>query len=131
MSAINNEVKETITTPENQTVPSVTIARRRRSILVNTLRILLLVVIIGGWELSTRIGIVDPFFWGQPSGIWATDRHMGDAWDSARFLVGTNPRHLRGGYPWFLDRCDTWDHLWRRCLEAIGSWPMSWVPMSK
>jgi len=71
MSAINNESKENVTTPESQGVPSATAARRRRRIVVNTLRVLLLVVIIGGWELTTRVGIVDPFFWGQPSGIWA------------------------------------------------------------
>src|SRR5437660_4927682 len=71
MSAISNESKETITTPESTGVPSATAARRRRRIVVHTLRVLLLVVIIGGWELSTRVGIVDPFFWGQPSGIWA------------------------------------------------------------
>src|SRR6266568_1628945 len=71
MSAINNESKETVTTPESQGVPSATAARRRRRIVVNMLRVLLLVVIIGGWELTTRVGIVDPFFWGQPSGIAA------------------------------------------------------------
>lgn len=49
----------------------------RRRLLVNALRILLLVVIIGGWELGARVYIatkkvgIDPFFWGQPSGIWA------------------------------------------------------------
>ncbi len=50
----------------------------RRRLLVNGLRLLLLVVIIGGWELGARLfdatkeafGI-DPFFWGQPSGVWA------------------------------------------------------------
>jgi len=71
MSTINNEVKETITPAENQPMPSVTATRRRRRIVVNTLRVLLLVRIIGGWELTTRIGIVDPFFWGRPSGVWA------------------------------------------------------------
>src|SRR5436309_11122819 len=71
MSAISNESKETITTPESQGVPSAIVARRRRSIVVNTLRVLLLVVIIGGWELAARVGIVDSFFWGRPSGIWA------------------------------------------------------------
>src|SRR5216683_4014469 len=70
MSAINNESKETVTTPESQGVPSATAARRRRRIVVNILRVLLLVVIIGGWELATRVGIIDPFFWGRPSGIW-------------------------------------------------------------
>src|SRR5579859_5775565 len=70
MSAINNESKETITTPERQGMLSATAARRRQSIMVNMLRVLLLVVIIGGWELATRVGIIDPFFWGRPSGIW-------------------------------------------------------------
>jgi NitT/TauT family transport system permease protein len=54
-----------------QPVPSAIAARRRRSILVNSLRILFLVVIIGGWQLATSVGIVDKFFWGQPSGIGA------------------------------------------------------------
>ena len=39
--------------------------------LVNALRVLVVVVIIGGWELGARTGVIDPFFWGQPSGIWA------------------------------------------------------------
>jgi NitT/TauT family transport system permease protein len=34
-------------------------------------RILVLVVILGGWEGSTRMGWIDPFFFGQPSGIAA------------------------------------------------------------
>ncbi len=71
MSVTNYEFKETATTPERPGVPSATAARRRRGIVVNTLRVLLLVVIIGGWELATRVGIVDSFFWGRPSGIWA------------------------------------------------------------
>ncbi len=71
MNVRSNASKETHTTPESQRVPSAIAARRRRRILVNSLRVLFLVVIIGGWELSTRVGIVDKFFWGQPSGIWA------------------------------------------------------------
>lgn len=43
----------------------------RRLLVVNGLRILLLVVIIGGWELGARVGVIDPFFWGQPTGVWA------------------------------------------------------------
>src|SRR2546421_6212634 len=70
MNVLNNEFKETTITPESQGVPSATAARRRRSIVVNSLRILLLLVIIGGWELGARTGVIDPFFWGQPSGIW-------------------------------------------------------------
>ncbi len=71
MSAISNESKTNIAVPESAVVPSVIAARRRRRIVVNILRVLILVVIIGGWEFFARIGIIDPFFWGQPTGIWA------------------------------------------------------------
>lgn len=70
MNVISNESQEIVSTPENKAVPSFAAARRRRSIMVNLLRVLLLVVILGGWELCTRVGIIDPFFWGRPSGIW-------------------------------------------------------------
>jgi NitT/TauT family transport system permease protein len=52
---------------------------RRRRILVNALRITLGLAIVASWELTTRAGIVDKFFYGQPSGIldqlktWITD----------------------------------------------------------
>lgn len=47
-------------------------ARRQRQITVLALRLLTAVIVLGSWELSTRFlpTIVDPFFWGQPSGIW-------------------------------------------------------------
>lgn len=43
---------------------------RRRRILVNVLRILIGVGIVALWELTTRTGTVDKFFYGQPSGIY-------------------------------------------------------------
>ena len=43
---------------------------RRRRGMVYVLRVLLGVAIVGGWELCTRAGWVDPFFYGQPSGIF-------------------------------------------------------------
>jgi NitT/TauT family transport system permease protein len=48
-----------------------TSARRRRGrrLKVNLARLALLVVIVGGWQLFTSLKIVDPFFFGQPSGI--------------------------------------------------------------
>ena len=77
MSVTSNESKETMATPESSGVPSPIAARRRRRNLVYSLRILILVVIIGGWQLLTNVKlqgaknpIIDPFFWGQPSGIW-------------------------------------------------------------
>ena len=81
MNVLSNEVSEqTATAPESKEVKSYAAARRRRNILVNVLRVLLIVVIIGGWELGTRwvidpnthppTTLIDKFFWGQPSGIW-------------------------------------------------------------
>ena len=42
---------------------------RRRRLLVNVARLAVLVVVVGGWQLFTQWKIVDPFFFGQPSGI--------------------------------------------------------------
>jgi NitT/TauT family transport system permease protein len=44
--------------------------QRKRARLVMTLRFALLVFLVGGWELGVRAGIIDAFFFGQPSGIW-------------------------------------------------------------
>jgi NitT/TauT family transport system permease protein len=44
-------------------------ARRRRQ-LIWAARAGTLVVLVGGWQLFTAWKIVDPFFFGQPSGIW-------------------------------------------------------------
>ncbi|WP_327575619.1 MULTISPECIES: ABC transporter permease [unclassified Streptomyces] len=45
-------------------------AARRRVARVWAGRIGLAVFVIGGWQAFTTWGIVDPFFFGQPSGIW-------------------------------------------------------------
>jgi NitT/TauT family transport system permease protein len=45
-------------------------ARRRRVFWVWFARAVFAVVVIGGWQLFTTLKIVDPFFYGQPSGIW-------------------------------------------------------------
>src|SRR5579875_3145922 len=46
-------------------------ARRRRKVILWAARLVAFVVIFGLWELFTAPGIkiVDPFFWGRPSGI--------------------------------------------------------------
>jgi NitT/TauT family transport system permease protein len=46
-------------------------ARSRRNFIVQSLRVLVAVCIVGSWELTTRAEWVDPFFFGQPSGIAA------------------------------------------------------------
>jgi len=35
-------------------------------------RVLVLAVLIGGWELAARTGLIDPFFYSMPSQIWQT-----------------------------------------------------------
>jgi NitT/TauT family transport system permease protein len=43
---------------------------RRRHMLVIALRILILIVFLGLWEICADTGIIDPFFFSSPSGIW-------------------------------------------------------------
>ena len=45
---------------------------RRRRLAVYGLRLLLGVAIVVGWELGARSGVIDKFFWSQPSDIAAT-----------------------------------------------------------
>ena len=53
--------------------------RRRHRTVVYILRAVVLVVLVGGWQFTTATGIVDPFFFGQPTAIagqigrWITD----------------------------------------------------------
>src|SRR5260370_41586729 len=97
MNVIRKQANEPVTAPESEGVSVNTIrARRRRRIVVNSLRVLILVVIIGGWQLLTSVGnppLIDPFFWGQPSGIWnqlvtwgAQGTAQGPLWDE---IAGT------------------------------------------
>ncbi len=71
MSVLNNEANEPVTAAASDDVHVDRSGVRRRRILVNSLRVLFLVVIIGGWELAARVGIIDSFYWGRPSGIFA------------------------------------------------------------
>jgi NitT/TauT family transport system permease protein len=71
MNAQNNTMAE-LTVPRLVEDPHTsTPSLRLRRLRINGLRLLVLALIFGGWELTTRLGIVDPFFWGQPSGIVA------------------------------------------------------------
>ena len=45
---------------------------RRRRLTVIALRLVLGVVIVAGWELGARAGMIDRFFWSQPSDIGST-----------------------------------------------------------
>src|SRR2546425_1046329 len=61
---------------------------RRRQISVAMLRLLVAVVFLGGWEVTTRLSWLDFFFWAQPSGVvaklwfWITQgTDLGPLWD--------------------------------------------------
>jgi len=61
---------------------------RRRQFNVTALRLLLAVVILGGWELGARVGVIDKFFWSHPSDIastlwrWFTEgTELGPLWE--------------------------------------------------
>jgi NitT/TauT family transport system permease protein len=61
---------------------------RRRLLTIQALRVLVAVVILGGWELGVRAGVIDKFFWSQPSEIaaklwlWVTQgTDLGPIWD--------------------------------------------------
>lgn len=40
--------------------------------LIMGIRLLVLVALVGGWEVAARAGIIDPFFYSMPSQIWQT-----------------------------------------------------------
>lgn len=46
-----------------------TLARQRRSMRIQLLRVGFAVALLGAWELLARLEIIDVFFFGQPSGI--------------------------------------------------------------
>lgn len=66
----NGRRAEAAPAPPDEPVFAPARGRWRRRSLVNVLRALVLVVILGGWELTTRLGWIDSFFFGQPSQIW-------------------------------------------------------------
>lgn len=45
-------------------------ARTRRRLVLNAVRLLLVAALLGGWEGGVRTHHIDPFFWGQPSGVY-------------------------------------------------------------
>jgi len=81
---------------EQATRPPVDLAARRRrdaqrrQLNVAVLRLVVAIVFLGGWELSTRLGWIDSFFWSQPSAIfaklvyWITQgTELGPLWEQA------------------------------------------------
>jgi NitT/TauT family transport system permease protein len=74
---------------------------RRRVLKVNLARLALLVFIIGGWQLFTALKIVDPFFFGQPSGIAKALRDLfvhGTAYGSIWSQIGVTMKEALLGF---------------------------------
>jgi len=80
------------TEPAERPLPDLAAGRRRdaqrRRLTVAGLRLLLGVVFLGTWELTTRLGWIDVFFWSQPTAIaaklwiWITQgTDLGPLWD--------------------------------------------------
>ena len=69
-------------------------ARRRRATWLWTARIVLPVIVIGGWQLSTATGVVDKFFFGQPTAVWTAlvelftkGTAFGSIWSNLRVTI--------------------------------------------
>ncbi len=71
MNAPSKSLAEPIAPPAGDVVRDARREAGRRRLIVNVLRVAFLVVVVGGWELGARAGIIDSFFWGKPSGVWA------------------------------------------------------------
>ncbi len=71
MSVLNKELEaEAVKTAEISEIQEALRGLKRRRILVNILRIAILIIVVGGWELGAATGVIDSFFWGRPTGIW-------------------------------------------------------------
>ncbi|WP_426516669.1 ABC transporter permease [Diaminobutyricibacter sp. McL0618] len=83
-----------VVAPESELRVAARRARSRRTAWIWVGRILVAVLVIGGWQSLTATGVVDKFFYGQPSGIWDSLVHLftagsafGSIWDNLWITV--------------------------------------------
>lgn len=66
--------KRVVATPAGQSDRAMTAGMRsgrlRRRLLLNALRLAILVIALGAWEIGVNTGHIDSFFWGKPSLVW-------------------------------------------------------------
>ena len=72
LSIVGAGGKRAGTRPVNDLVAKKRRQNRLDRLKVQGLRLLVAVVILGGWELGARTGVIDKFFWTQPSAIAET-----------------------------------------------------------
>src|SRR2546430_17591249 len=77
---------------------------RRRQLNVAGLRLVVAIVFLTLWEVTTRLGWVDTFFWSQPSAIvaklwyWITQgTELGPLWGQAAGTLGEGVGGFVGG----------------------------------
>jgi NitT/TauT family transport system permease protein len=66
---ITNEIPNSATSDETEIAVRARKRAQHRKLAIWAARVALFVIIVGGWQLFTELKIVDPFFFGQPSGI--------------------------------------------------------------
>ncbi len=49
----------------------------RRRMTIYLARTAVVVVVVGGWQLGVKTKVIDPFFWGEPSGVVSAIAHLG------------------------------------------------------
>jgi NitT/TauT family transport system permease protein len=69
LAAIQDDLQRRPPTDEASIAAAALHRARRRRLLVQAGRLAAVVVVVGGWQLLTHLKVVDPFFFGQPSGI--------------------------------------------------------------
>jgi NitT/TauT family transport system permease protein len=94
-------------------------------------QILILVAVIGGWEVAARAGWLDAFFWSQPSAIWKTLIIFfteGEAWTDIGytfrstilgFIIGTTAGSLLGLSFWWSRNYAAVAQPYIICFESI------------
>jgi NitT/TauT family transport system permease protein len=79
---------QTLSAQPDEAVVNARRRHRRRRVIILTLRILFAVALLGSWEVLSRTKSIDPFFFGEPSGvakqIWTWQQHgtaVGPLWE--------------------------------------------------
>ncbi|MGN6581236.1 MAG: ABC transporter permease [Bordetella sp.] len=69
MSTVNAIKKNEGASSSSPTAVAARRAAQRRRLSIFLGRVALFILVIGGWQLTTQLGILDPFFFGSPGGI--------------------------------------------------------------
>jgi NitT/TauT family transport system permease protein len=61
---------DTLAEPADQPRPRRSRRNARRRVLLAAARAAIVIVVLTAWQVAVNAQIVDPFFWGEPSGVW-------------------------------------------------------------